>query len=219
MGDWINKKGERICSPFLFSRERADWLETILSNYRDSKRGLLLLSDFRLKVLHNTPLLESTFSFTHAIFRIHNILQLPTNFRTSPFSSQLELDSLFGLCRTAEEWLKYAQTPSNSNERQIGGQILRLLNSQHLSWAPADLKNINGLAKNYFDQCVQNLLNGSSGYFHRDFQSLESDLIVIYLFRNRAGHGSISSKIVWENFDKLVERVLFGLFSICERLY
>lgn len=136
--------------------------------------------------------------------------------RSSPFASQLELDTLFSLCRIAEVWLKDRQPPTNKLERQLGGQLLRLFTSQHWPITSSDLGAV-GTAD--FEQSLATLLDGKKGPLPRIFQSVEGDLILIYILRNQAGHASVSSPIVWQRFSELLERTLFGLFSIGERLF
>jgi hypothetical protein len=66
---------------------------------------------------------------------------------------------------------------------------------------------------------LNDLLVGNQGSFIRQLQPFEADLMIIYLFRNKAGHSSDSSKFAWENIDNLFEKILFGLFGICEKLF
>jgi hypothetical protein len=200
-------------------KEKADWLDQYVERYQNSGRGSLSLDDFKNKILKNTNLMESTFSFVHSIFRIHNLIKIPIQIRSSTFSSQLELETIFTLCRCAEEWLKYRQTPNNRYENQLAGQIIRFLKSQKLQFNDADLRNINSIADVNFDSCLNDLLVGNQGSFIRQLQPFEADLMIIYLFRNKAGHSSDSSKFVWENIDNLFEKILFGLFGICEKLF
>jgi len=197
-------------------KPRADWLSHRISNYQDSNRGSLSLAKLRRKVLVNTRLRETTFSFTYEVFRSKNLLSYPQAFRTGRFASQLSLDILFSLCRIGEVWLKNKQTPANSFERQLGGQLVRFFTEHDI---PVNNNEIREVGKADFEKSLGSLLDNRKGPLPRRFQLVESDLLLIYILRNEAAHAATSSRIISERFNELVERVFFGLFKIVEVLY
>lgn len=202
-------------------KPRADWLGNIISTYQTSGRGSLSLATLKNRVLDNPQLTETTFSFTHAVFRSENFMSLPEGFRSSTFASQLALDILFSLCRIAEVWLKDRQPPNNRYERQLGGQLIRFFRDNHFVSQPPYLTDtdLSQIGNADFDQCLDALLDGKQGPLPRPFRPLESDLIIIYILRNQAGHATASSDVVSTRFEDLLERVFFGLFQIVEALF
>jgi hypothetical protein len=197
-------------------KSRADWLDQLFGQYNASGRGSFTLADFRSRVLNQPGLREATYSFTHALFKSKNLIELPEPFRFSTFASQIELDTLFNFCRVGEVWLKYKQPPSNRYERELGGQLLRFFQSRRWVLTPSDLTSTNSVD---FDLCLSTLLDGQKGPLPRSYQPLEADLILIYIMRNQAGHGTVSSTVVCNRFSELLQRILFGLFSVGERLF
>lgn len=192
-------------------------VDNYLSQYRASGRGSIALSDFRARVLNQANLRETTFSFTHAIFRSDALLSLPEAFRSNVFASQIELDTMFSFARIAEVWLKDKQPPANVYENQLGGQLLRFFKSQGWSLAnKPDLSVINSIS---FDLAITALLNQTQGRLYRLYLPQEADLLLIYVLRNEAGHTPTSSNIINTRFSEIVTRVLFGLFTIAEKLF
>ena len=206
-------------------KRRADWLDQIISKYQNSNRGALSLESLSSslsleslgeKVLDETQLMETTFSFTYEVFRSENLLSYPQEFRSGRFASQLSLDILFSLCRIAEVWLKNKQTPANRSERQLGGQLVRFFNEHDI---PVNNNELGEVVKADFEECLRSLLDNKKGPLPRCFQPVESDLLLILVLRNEAGHAATSSRVISERFNELVERVFFGLFKIVEALY
>lgn len=197
-------------------RSRADWLDQRLSAYRATGRGSLSLGGLRTNVLNQPQLKDATFSFTHAVFRSEHLFSLAQQFRSSQFASQLELDTLNSFCRIAEVWLKDRQPPSNRHERQLGGQLLRFFQNQKWSLTHDDLRKV--MAAD-FEAKLAAILDGQQGPLPRCYLSSQADLVLIYVLRNQASHEVTSSAIICRRFPEFVERVLFGLFVIGEKLF
>ncbi len=199
--------------------DATDWLERYMVEYRLNRGGFLIFEKLHTNVLaphisdETTQRLfdETTFSFTHSVFRIRQLLALSPRTRDSQFAAQIELDILFNMARIAEVWLKQKQ-------RLQSDKLARHLEAFFTAkgWGKPELGTIN--ASN-FDAILTELLDGSQQLLKRGYSETESDLLILYALRNKAGHAPTASNAVRNHFPELIERALFGLFTIAEKLF
>ncbi|MFC1964227.1 hypothetical protein ACFLV1_02475 [Chloroflexota bacterium] len=134
------------------------------------------------------------------------------------FTSQLSLDILFSLCRIAEVWLKTKHSPTNKDKLTLNPLLLWFFKHPRIN-IPVTKGELKDVRNAEFNKSLLSLLDSRKGSLPRRFQPVESDLLLIYVLRNEAGHASTSSPVISERFNELVERVFFGLFKIVEALY
>jgi hypothetical protein len=191
----------------------SDWLGLHLTAYHSGRGGVLSLANLRSKVLGQVRLDETSFSFTHTVFRAKDLLSLPSPFRSSQFASQIELDILFNLARIAEVWLK-------DRQRGCGNTFAPQLKAffQNRGWSLSQ-PEITALNATSFDNALTDLLDGARGSSVRIYSPVESDLLILYMLRNEAGHAPTASVVIQSRFSELVERSFFALFTIAEKSF
>lgn len=199
---------------FQVVKEASDWLGVYLNAYQTNRGGTLTLAKLR-NVLGQKNFDETSFSFTYTVFGMKDLLALPSQFRSSQFASQMELDRLFALARIAEVWLKDRQR-NNCPGTTLAPQLKYFIDTQISALIQDEITELN---KASFDSALTYLLNGDQGSLWRAYTPIEADLLILYVLRNEAGHAPTASGVVQSRFPDLVQRALFGLFTIADRLF
>ena len=95
----------------------------------------------------------------------------------------------------------------------------RPISPEYATVTEVHLATVNRESNIDFEKVVKVLLNNGKRLFPRVLEPWESDLLILYVIRNQAGHETKSSRVVLERYGELLERVFFGLFKIVEALY
>lgn len=205
-------------------KEIAKFLDTILGKYRSKRRGILILTDLKSKLLQEANLQEVAFYFVFELFRIKKLL-LDINQRLTQnvFSSLLQANTIFDLCLIVENTIKKQNKYSNINlnGQTIGPLLIFLSSKSSLNLNKGyNLKNLNDDFGNDFSKTMKELL--SSLYHFQDGtspQAIEEDLAITYGFRNFGAHKIEDQPIIYENFKEITDRILNALFFSVEKLY
>lgn len=204
--------------------EIAKFVEKKLNAYRSSRKGTLTLSDFKSRFLEKSDLLEVVFYFVFASFHLKKLLkEVDQRVTQNVFSSLLQANTIFDLCLIVENTIKKQNKYRNKNlNGQTIGPILEFLSSKSLLnlHKKDNLKNLKDDFENGFSKTVQRLLD-SQYHFQNGTtpKPIEEDLAVTYGFRNFGAHKIEGQPVVYQNFDKIAQRVLNALFFSIENLY
>jgi hypothetical protein len=202
----------------------SNFLNSKLRAYRSSRGGTLLPNDFKSKFLQNIVDFEDEiFHFVYVLFQTKHLeIDIDQDWRASAFGSLLEASILFDICLVIESLLrnkdvtKYrkGQVPYFSN------RIYFLSRACGLSLRSQRLKKIGKDAQADFRNTVENLLNSTypmgSG---PPLLPIEEDLAISYILRNFRAHTLQGQRIIYENFESLIQRVSNMLFFVLEKLY
>lgn len=213
--------------------------------YQKSGRGKLELEDFRSKFLKRDDIRETVFQFVYSIFRLKEIEDFDKKLKQNNFMALYEKDIIFDFCTIIENIIKKQNRYSNESPAGftlypllafLSDKCELILHEQNELYIYnrdknknfTNLKWINSLSQDDFSNVLKRLLN--SDYFNssykkwNDFSSgfvnhkdIDEDLLIAYILRNSV-HNIKSWDIIYKNFDKIMDRILYSLFYSVENL-
>lgn len=203
--------------------DASNFLDMKLHTYRSSRGGTLLLNDFKSMFLENIgDFKDVIFHFVYVLFQTKRLeIDVDRSWRINTFGSLLEATILFDICLVIESLLKNKDT-TNYRQGQLpyfSNRIYFLSRECNLSLRSHRLQQIKNDAQD-FRNTVENLLNStytmSSGH---SLLPIEEDIAISYILRNFGAHTLQGQRIIYENFESLIQRVFNVLFFVIEKLY
>lgn len=188
---------------FEYVRNLSDFLKCKIDRYRKCRKDGLTLEDFGTKFLKRRSkddkekdelFLALAFHFVFALSRLKRIEETPQKLRESSFSSQLWMDIFFDIAQCIEQELR---------EQSIGlFDLLKRLVGE------TELRNWSDEQEEKFDELIERLIEQD--------KTIKGDLIMAYLFRNRAAHDLRPRDEVAKHATEIAQRLLNALFYVIE---
>lgn len=204
----------------------ADFLETKLQEYRNIHSALntcLDLKSFRKKFLLKDKYIDDSYLFIYSIFKYHNfITEIEQRYRKNPLASYIETNIIFDLCKLCEVILKkiknetrYQDLHSCYNEFCHDPKVRLRLGGRNLI-------NLGNLDANEFKTTLKWLLNRSIRQENKfpsllTPKSIEYDITLAYGLRNFSAHKIQVKKVIYDNFEEVVQSILNTFFFIVEK--
>ena len=150
---------------------------------------------------------EALFLFTYTLARLINIGDEPIHVRTNPFAGQLELNLFFDITLVIDAVIK----AKNTTKWQFIDHAEYLLTTAN-TLNNQQLRDINGLFKNNFDDTLRAALDGTLTLPMANLDRLQCDIALAYGLRNYGAHNTGTAATVFNRFPE-VERTLSGSSS------
>ena len=203
--------------------EVATFVNGMLQRYQKSISGMLDIGVLRTKVLENDSLGDVPFFLVYNFFRLKKLLDAKKEIRQNDFASLLQVQTILGFCIVAEELLRNVWVKKESKGKQESSTwpvYLGMFASENSlpNLTQDEAGKINGKFSDDFNEALKVLL--ASGYTYKNGNKpspIEEDLLILYGFRNTGAHDLNSKKLVYENFEKISQKVLDALFFIIEK--
>ena len=203
-------------------RKTANFLDTLLENYRNAHSTSLNLESLRDKFLGLSQYEEESFFFVYCIFKLEKIIKrIEKEIRANRMASHIETTSIFELCKLAEVLL-VDKFPSNRHIDFIV-RIEKLCQDSRVSLnlKQNNLGFLNGERDSDFKNTIGGLIDHT--YSHQRFVSspapIEFDIALTYCLRNFGGHKIEDQKLIYERFDHIIQGILNTIFFIIEKVY
>ncbi|MBA3045301.1 MAG: hypothetical protein FP824_03720 [Euryarchaeota archaeon] len=197
--------------------EITNFIDGKLNVYRSSREGTLNLSEFKSRFLEFVALREVVFYFAFESFHLKKLLaEIDQRLTKNTLSSLLQANTIFTLCLIIDNVLKH----KNPGQWKFSDHLKFLSTQSSLIFNDQKIVELNGAFKTNFSNTVQNLL--SSEYRFQDgaaLQPIEVDFALVYGFRNFGAHRIEDQPVIYQNFDKISERILNALFFSIEEVY
>jgi len=198
-------------------QEMANFVDLKLGIYRSTRNESLSLSDFKKRFLEETNLQDIVFYFVYELFNLKSLIkEIDQRFMKNTFSSLLQANIVFNLCLVIDNTIKN----KNSGKWKFSEHLKFLSDMSLLSLTEQKISDLNRSFINNFSGALTDLL--SSQYYFQDGSSInpiEEDLAISYGFRNFGAHRIEVQPIIYNNFERITDRILNGLFFTIERLY
>ena len=193
----------------------AAFVEEKLTQYRQDRNGSLAIAEFKRKFLEKETMVDTIFSFVYSIFNLYKLEKgVNKEFVQSDFASLLETNLIFDLCLVIDLIIKTADSKQYFAEHfdYMASQSLLTVNT-------AKAREANDKFKADFGRTLVELLSGTFTFADNSKPTpLETDLLVVYGFRNYSAHSIESQKVIYEKFLEIIQRVLNALFFVIEKL-
>ena len=217
------KMDDMVLSQFFRNevKQVAAFVNNKLQCYQKSIKGKLDISILRTKVLEDDNLGDVPFFLVYNFFRLKKLLDAKKEIRQNDFASLLQSQTIFGFCIVAEEllrnlWIKQERKNGSSTWPVYLNVFVSKKHLPNLTQDAAAKTNTN--FNTDFSVTLRALLDSTYVYENGNKPShIEEDLLILYGFRNAAAHDLNSKKLVYENFEKISQRVLNALFFIIEK--
>ena len=197
--------------------EIADFLDDLLTQYRESRNHSLSLQQLRDSIFAVENLRHAVFSFVFILFKLKAMLKdVPLRLRDNPFAGLLETDLLFQLCLVIEAVIR----EKNPNEGSFIDHAAFLSSTAGFKLNKDRLGQINRDFREHFPLTAEKLLRGiyslSDG---SGLQEGEIDIALSYGFRNFGAHNVRGHEITYQNLEEIACRIMNVLFLAVECLY
>lgn len=205
-----------------------DWvafLNNYIESYRNDRRGLLTLNDFRSKFLFAPPSKDTLFTFTFTLARLHNLARIPQSALQGNFASLYLLDVLFSLVMVIHSQIHSKISAPTEEHRKFSNLAKHLLTNASIHCGSSSIDNFLSTVNsekdrpNNFETTVEKLLNGT---FRNPDSSIPSkmacDVGLAYCIRNYSAHNVDSFPIFIRRFLEICQSIFNVLFLAVEYL-
>lgn len=191
--------------------------------YRISGRGKLTFDDdLKSKFLGRQDIRDIVFQFVYTAFRLKEMVDIDKELMQNDFAALSQKDIIFDFCTIIENIIK-TQNKYPNEDMETKKTLYPLLEflSKKESLIIHEKNNLGGLndsiSKTNFPDTLQSLLY-SQYTFRGNKKPIDEDLAITYILRNNI-HEIKSWPIIYQNFDNIIERILYVLFFSIENLY
>jgi hypothetical protein len=193
----------------------AAFVEEKLAQYRKDRNGSLAIAEFKTKFLEKEALVDTIFSFVYIIFNLYKLEKgVNKEFVQSDFASLLETNLIFDLCLVIDSIVKTVD-----NSQYFAEHFDYMASRSLLTVNTAKAREANDKFKTNFGNTLVEFLSGTFTFADNSKPtSIETDLLVVYGFRNYSAHSIESQKIIYQKFFEIIQRVLNALFFSVEKL-
>ncbi len=206
--------------------ETAKFLDEFLEKYRNAHSASLTLESLRNKFLGKSPFEEESFFFVYCIFKLEKIIRkIEKEIRANRMASHIETTSIFELCKLAEVLLaNKIRSNQNINFASRIDQFCkdtRVSLNLRQSGRQTNLGFLNGERDSNFESTIRGLVDHtySDTRFVSNPSPIEFDIALTYCLRNFGGHKIEEQELIYEEFEKIAERILNTMFFIIEKVY
>lgn len=203
--------------------ETAVFLESLLTNYRNTPNATLTMDDLRNKFLGVSQHEEESFFFVYCIFKFEKIIkEIEVQTRSNRMASHIETALIFELCKLTEALLTKQIGPNQSNWK-LPTRIEHFCQDArvNLNLVRNNLGFLNAERDRDFENTIKDLMNHTYNdpRFVRNPTPIEFDIALTYCLRNFGGHKIQDQKTIYEEFEKIVHAILNSIFYIIEKVY
>jgi len=200
----------------------ADYLNEFLIPYRLLRPSSLTKKDFRTRFLESASPPDIIFTFTHALARLHQYNSISQYILRSDFAGQYGLNLLFDLVLVIDNAIKQRHPDSNSRHIQASELLGYLASNEGYPLKHGHLTGVVSpdVKSKGFDIVLLDLLD-------RVYMlpsppkslSLESDIAITYLIRNRGAHELSTSRVVATRLNHIAQSIFNVLFLTVDSFY
>lgn len=191
-------------------------LENFLSGYRIEFGSSLSMNDLDSKFLQNPALETIKYFFVFTLWVIINYKRnIESRLMNNDFSKLKNATWFFTLCIVIDELLGNKEV---FKVKFFGNRIIKYITFKKLM-SQADVEGLlksQNISKGDPDEIIPNLLSLKLRYNNKIVPKEIQHLFVSWNLRNFAGHEIKTKKVFVEQFDKILEFLLFDIFLIIE---
>jgi hypothetical protein len=193
---------------------QAQHVEQLLHNYNTVHQRNLTMDQVKQRFLTNPPTTEALFLFTYTLARLVNISDEPIHVRANPFAGQLELNLFFDITLVIDAVIKVKDAP----KWQFIDHAEYLLTTAGHALNNQELKDINSMFKNSFDDTVRAALDGTLTLPAKNLDHLQCDIALAYGLRNYGAHNTGTAATAYNRFPEVEQTLFRVLFAAIEFL-
>ncbi len=210
--------------------EVTDFLEELLKNYCKYNSSKFSLSSLRKCFLDNSLYNNEAYYFIYCLFKIQKLIKhVNANIRKNELASYIETSSIFELCKLSEVLVRKIY---KDEESRCGYNLGKKPSFTHflecfcrddqikLNLTQKILTDTNNNKFNQdLDKTISSLLNNdlSIKIGSSKLQPIECSILLAYCLRNFGGHKIEDQKVIYQNFDSIMESLFYTIFFIIEK--
>lgn len=216
----INDEKNALYEPFV--KEITQIIEIEIKNYNEQYKKKINLNWFREKFLDNPHLDKEKFFFVYNLYNFLLFRKIINDSKAEEtiFSEYKKLDLLFNFCLVVEVIFsyKYGKKTLLPNISEYTKQKYNLKETDLI-----EISNLNRLnnenATFIFSEAIDKILNNKIYDKSRKMIDKELNLfLLLWILRNYGGHRIIIDTIISKRYDEIVQKIIYSLFLICEKI-
>jgi hypothetical protein len=201
--------------------EISSFLNERLKYFQLSRNGTLTLQQLKTKFMDNTDVIEYAFLFVYELFHIKKIFsETKQGLTQNVYGSMIIMQVIFTFALLIDNIITQKYDISDRHKQEFIYKLAYLSQKSGLSLDLNKLRKINDMVNSDFKSVLLDLLDSKSMVFKKGrLTQIEEDLAILYALRNSGAHKIDDRPFIYENFEKISQRVFNAFFLSIEKLY